>query len=69
MSKILGILFPRVKGESTQSTEFRQAQQALARVQKLTRDTVLADKDIKQVSWELDREWLTQQGVLLTALP
>ncbi len=63
VSRILGVLFPRVKGKSTQSDEFQKAQKALAEVQTQARDLVLADNDITQVRWELDRNWLLQHGI------
>ena len=63
VSKILGILFPHVKGKSTQSPEFQKAQKELARVQILASETVIADDEVKLVSWELDRSWLLQHGI------
>ena len=63
VSKILGILFPHVKGKSTQSPEFQKAQKELARVQILASETVMADDEVKRVSWELDRSWLLQHGI------
>ncbi len=63
VSKILGILFPHVKGKSTQSSEFQRAQKALANVQILASKTVIADAEVERVSWELDRSWLLQHGI------
>ena len=63
VSKILGILFPHVKGKSTQSPEFQKAQKELARVQILASKTVMADDEVKRISWELDRSWLLQHGI------
>lgn len=63
VSKMLGILFPEVKGKSTQSSEFQKAQKTLAEVQKLAKDTVISDISIKKISWELDRSWLLQHGI------
>lgn len=65
VSRILGILFPEVKGKSTQSLEFQNAQKKLAKVQILARETVISDEDITQVTWELDRSWLLKQGISL----
>jgi len=65
VSRILGILFPRVKGQNTQSPEFQKAQKALAKVQTLARDTIILDAEVNQVKWELDRYWLTQHGIVL----
>ncbi|MCK5665965.1 MAG: hypothetical protein KAI17_20895 [Thiotrichaceae bacterium] len=65
VSRILGILFPEVKGKSTQSPEFQKAQKALAKVQILARETVISDAEIKTVSWELDHSWLLKNGISL----
>ncbi len=65
VSQILGILFPEVKGHSTQSAEFQKAQKKLANTQILAKKTVISDLDIKQVHWELDRNWLLQHGISL----
>ncbi len=69
VSRILGILFPQVKGKTTQSSEFQKAQKALAKVQTLARDTVISDMEVNQVRWELDRQWLIQHGVVINTLP
>lgn len=63
VSRILGILFPEVKGKSTQSVEFQKAQKALAEIQILAREMVISDAEIKHVSWQLDRSWLLQHGI------
>ena len=65
VSRILGILFPEVKGLSTQSSIFQKTQKSLAKVQILARETVISDAEIKRVSWELDRSWLLQHGISL----
>lgn len=63
VARILGVLFPEVKGKSTQSAEFQKAQKKLATVQDQARKTVVSDQDIQRVSWELDRSWLLQHGI------
>ncbi len=63
VARILGILFPQVKGLSTQSADFQKAQKKLATVQNKARLTVIADKEINKVRWELDRSWLLQHGI------
>ncbi len=63
MTKILGLIFPEVKGKASQSPEFQIAQKSLAEVQTLARDTIMNDKEIKQIRWELDRGWLIQHGI------
>jgi len=63
VSRILGFLFPAVKGLSPQSDEFQQAQKILADHQILAQKTILSDSEISQVSWQLDRSWLMQHGI------
>ena len=63
MTKILGLIFHEVKGKASQSPEFQVAQKSLAEVQTLARDTLMNDKEIKQIRWELDRGWLIQHGI------
>ncbi len=63
VARVLGILFPQVKGLSTQSPEFQKAQKKLATVQNLARITVINDNEIDKVRWELDRSWLLQHGI------
>lgn len=65
VNRILGILFPEVKGKPTQSPEYQKAQKTLAKVQILAKETVISDVEIKRVSWELDRSWLLQHGISL----
>ena len=65
VSRILGLLFPEVKGQSTQSPDFQKAQKTLAKVQNMAREVVISDAEIKRVSWELDRSWLLQHGISL----
>jgi len=64
--RILGILYPEVAGRAADSVEFQRAQKRLAKLQTRVRDLVLADPGIKHVSWELDRAWLSQQGIIVT---
>lgn len=63
VSRILGILFPEVKNKSIQSDEFQKAQKKLAFVQNKARETVMSDKNVSRVSWELDNSWLLQHGI------
>ncbi len=65
VSRILGFVFPLVKGLSTQSKAFQEAQKKLAETQILAKKIVLADPDINHVQWQLDRDWLLQHGIVL----
>lgn len=61
--KVIGLIFPQVKSLSMLSEDYQQAREQLASVQTLIEKTVLAEPDIRQVQWELDRGWLIQNGV------
>ena len=66
--KVIGIIFPAIKGKSLLSPDYQNAQKLLAKVQMLTGKTVKSDPDINKVIWELDRSWLIQNGVSLNNL-
>lgn len=63
VARVLGILFPNVAGKAETSEAYMRAQQRLAKVQTRARDRVLDDPEIKSVSWELDRAWLSRHGI------
>ncbi len=63
VARILSILFPEVKGKSTQSSDYQKAQKKLANVQNTARKTVLEDNEVQRIRWELDRSWLLQHGI------
>ncbi len=63
VARILSILFPEVKGKSTQSSDYQKAQKKLANVQNTARLKVLEDNEVHNIRWELDRSWLLQHGI------
>jgi len=63
--KIIGILFPSIKGKSLLSPEYQKAQKLLAKVQMRAGNIVKTDPSINKIVWELDRPWLIQNGVSL----
>lgn len=65
VEQVLGQLFPRVKGKAPESKEFQQAQAELARIQKMVAATILKAPDIDHIQWQLDRDWLMQQGIVI----
>lgn len=69
VAQVLGILFPKVAGRAPNSVEFQRAQQHLATVQTRVRELILAEPTIARVSWQLDRNWLSQHGLVLNSLP
>ncbi len=66
--KVIGIIFPSIKGKSLLSSEYQDAQKLLAKVQMLAGKTIKSDPDINKIAWELDRSWLIQNGVSLNNL-
>jgi len=66
--KVIGIIFPAIKGKSLLSSEYQDAQKLLARIQMLAGKTIKSDPDINTIVWELDRSWLIQNGVSLNNL-
>ncbi len=65
VEQVMGILFPKVAGCAPDSAEFQKAQQHLAAVQTRVRELILAEPGVKRISWQLDRNWLTQHGLVL----
>ncbi len=61
--KVIGLIFPQLKGQSLLSDEYQQAREQLARVQTEIEKNILDEPDIQQIKWQLDRGWLIQNGV------
>ncbi len=60
---MLGVLFPKVNVKDGNNPEFVAIQRQLGQVQDEAKAIVLAQPGITDVRWELDREWLRQQGI------
>jgi hypothetical protein len=56
--KALGVLFPEINTSNRNDPAFIAAEQLLGEVQSEARSIVLAQPGIKDVRWELDRDWL-----------
>ena len=56
--KALGVLFPSIDTKNPNDPAFIAAEQLLGEVQSEARSIVLAQPGIKDVRWELDRDWL-----------
>ncbi|HDK38488.1 MAG TPA: glutamate-ammonia-ligase adenylyltransferase [Thiolapillus brandeum] len=65
VAKVLDKIFPGLGNSDPASPLFQELQEQLAHTQKRARELILKDPDIKQVQWELDRDWLIQHGVSL----
>lgn len=57
--KMLGVLYPGIDTKNPNDPAFIAAEQLLGRVQAEARAIVLAQPGIREVRWELDRDWLT----------
>ena len=60
--RALGILFPHLAGRSPDDPELMKAQQELARIQKKARTIVMKSPKVKNIEWQLDKNWLTRHG-------
>jgi hypothetical protein len=61
--KVLGILFPELDTKNPNDPAYIAAQERLGRVQTEARTIVLAQPGIKDVKWELDRDWLVKHSI------
>jgi hypothetical protein len=62
-ARFLGILRPELAGRREDDTALIAAEQQLAGVQGLARELLLAQPEIREVRWVLDRDWYLQRGV------
>lgn len=56
--KALGVLYPDINTRNPNDPAFIAAEQLLGEVQSEARSIVLQQSGIKNVRWELDRDWL-----------
>ena len=63
--RALGLLFPQLATRAQDNPDVMAAQQVLANVQKRAKTIVMASGKVKNVRWELDKNWLRQHGVQL----
>ncbi len=63
-NKVVGVLFPSVKGQSMLSPEYQKASDMLAEVQTQIEISVKSDPQVHIIHWQLDRSWLTQKGIV-----
>ena len=61
--KMLGVLYPEINTKNPNDPTFIAAEQRLGEVQTEARAIVLAQPGIKEVRWELDRDWLTAHHI------
>lgn len=61
--RALAALFPDIDTKDANNPAFIAAEQRLGRVQAEARTIVLAQPGVKDVVWELDREWLQRHFI------
>ncbi len=61
--RMLGVLYPHINVKDHNNPEFIAVERLLGQVQDEAKDLVLARPGIKNVRWELDRNWLRRQGI------
>lgn len=61
--KALAVLYPEIDTKNPNDPAFIAAEQLLGEVQSEARAIVLAQPGIKDVSWELDRDWLKKHFI------
>lgn len=61
--RALAILYPELHDEAPDSPAMIEAQQEMARVQKIARDIVAGSDDVSRVVWTLDENWLLGKGI------
>lgn len=68
-AKFLQAAFPELNTRDNNDPAFVAAQQQLGKVQDEARGIILKQPGIKAVRWELDRDWLREQGIVLPGNP
>lgn len=61
--RMLGVLYPNINVKDHNNPEFIAVERLLGQMQDEAKDIVLAQPGIKNVRWELDRNWLRRQGI------
>ena len=61
--RALAILYPQLRNEAPDSPAMMEAQQEMARVQRMARDIVADSEDVSRVVWVLDENWLLGKGI------
>ena len=61
--KMLGVLYPSIDTRNPNDPAFIAAEQLLGEVQAEARTIMLTQPGIRDVRWELDRDWLVGHGI------
>ena len=65
--RALGVLYPDINTKNANDPAFIAAEQQLGRVQSEAQAIVLGQPGVKEVRWELDRDWLTRHFIEVPA--
>jgi len=66
VQRALGLIYPHLANRSQDNPGVMKAQEKLATVQKRAKAIVLESDKVREVRWELDKNWLSQYGVSLS---
>ncbi len=61
--RFLGVLYPDINVKDHNNPAFIAVEKLLGKHQDEAKDIVLAQPGIKEVRWELDKEWLTRHHI------
>lgn len=61
--RMLGVLYPDINVKDANNPAFIAVERLLGQVQDEVKDIVLAQPGIREVRWELDKNWLRRQGI------
>jgi hypothetical protein len=64
-TRFLSIIYPDLKGVSTEDLKFIMAEQKLAILQAHAKQLILSQPDVEKIRWVLDSDWYLQQGIFL----
>lgn len=67
--RMLGVLYPDINVKDANNPAFIAVERLLGQVQDEARGIVLAQAGIRQVRWELDRNWLQRKGIEVPVKP
>jgi hypothetical protein len=63
--RMIGAIDPSLAGKDATDPDFIAAQKQLANMQGEARQIVIAQPGVTSVKWELDKNWLSEHGILL----
>ena len=67
--RMLGVLYPDINVKDHNNPAFIAVERLLGQVQDEAKDIVLAQPGIRQVRWELDKNWLQRKGIEMPLKP